>query len=54
MLFPTKENANEWVRIPNGDEPFRGKSALDKMLSGNIRDFKAVREYLDSMRSGWL
>ena len=42
-----------WVKKPNTAPLFGGKSALDRMLGGNIGDLLAVRQYLDSRRGGW-
>ena len=33
--------------------PFGGRSALDRMLSGNVADLYIVRQYLDAQRGGW-
>jgi hypothetical protein len=34
------------------NEAFSGKSALDRMLAGNVSDLHAVRAYLDHARGG--
>jgi hypothetical protein len=49
ILFPTKEQADAWVRKPNKD--FGDTSALDAMLCGSTTDLYRVRRYLDSWRS---
>jgi antitoxin Xre/MbcA/ParS-like protein len=52
ILFPASERADEWVRKPNSARVFGGRSALDRMLGGQIADLFAVREYLDAQRGG--
>jgi hypothetical protein len=41
------------VRRPNAASPFGGRSALERMLSGNVADLYEVRRYLDAQRGGW-
>ena len=53
ILLPDTNAADAWVRKPNGAHIFAGKSALDRMLSGNVADLYVVRQYLDAMRGGW-
>lgn len=48
ILLP--QTADEWVRKPNVAWPFGGRSALDRMLSGNVADLYLVRQYLDGER----
>jgi hypothetical protein len=50
VLVPDEAAADEWVRQPNAAEPFGGRSALDRMLSGNVADLYEVRRYLDAQR----
>lgn len=50
ILLPDPTAADEWVRRPNDAAPFGGRSALDRMLSGNVADLYVVREYLDAQR----
>jgi len=38
------------VRRPNDAPLFGGKSALERMLSGNVADLYIVRQYLDAQR----
>ena len=38
---------------PNQAALFGGKSALERMLAGNVADLLAVRQYLDAQRGGW-
>lgn len=50
ILLPDPKAADEWVRKPNDAPLFGGKSALDRMLSGQVADLYVVREYLDAER----
>jgi hypothetical protein len=50
ILLPDPKAADEWVRRPNDAAPFGGRSALERMLSGQVADLYVVREYLDSQR----
>jgi hypothetical protein len=50
LLLPDAHAADEWVRRPNEAPLFGGKSALDRMLSGNVADLYIVRQYLDAQR----
>ncbi|MBD3812776.1 MAG: DUF2384 domain-containing protein [Betaproteobacteria bacterium] len=53
ILLPDTTAADAWVRKPNSAPLFGGKSALDRMLGGNVADLIAVRQYLDARRGGW-
>jgi hypothetical protein len=53
ILLPEPSAADSWVRKPNQAAIFGGKSALERMLSGNVADLYVVRKYLDAMRGGW-
>ena len=50
LLLPDNQAADEWVRRPNEAPLFGGKSALERMLSGNVADLYTVRQYLDAQR----
>ena len=52
ILFPDPAVADAWVRKPNAASMFAGRSALQRMLAGNVSDLNAVRRYLDSVRGG--
>ena len=52
ILFADPAVADAWVRKPNTAAPFGGRSALDRMLAGNVSDLNAVRRYLDAVRGG--
>jgi len=53
ILLPRKEAADRWIKQPNSATPFGGRSALERMLSGNVSDLYVVRQYLDAERGGW-
>jgi hypothetical protein len=53
ILLPASTSADAWVKKPNTAPLFGGKSALERMLGGNVADLMAVRQYLDSRRGGW-
>ena len=48
ILLP--ETADQWVRKPNAAKTFGGRSALDRMTSGNVADLYVVRQYVDAQR----
>jgi hypothetical protein len=50
ILLPEPGAADAWVRKPNTAAPFGGRSALDRMLSGQVADLYVVRQYLDAER----
>lgn len=52
IVLPKPESADAWIHRPNQAAPFGGKSALNRMLSGNVADLYVVRQYLDAER-GW-
>ena len=53
LLLPDEKATDEWVRRPNAAPLFAGRSALDRMLSGQVADLFVVRQYLDAQRGGW-
>ena len=53
ILLPDASAADAWIKKPNAASLFGGRSALDRMLGGNIGDLLAVRQYLDARRGGW-
>ena len=48
ILLP--KTADEWVRKPNKARVFGGRSALERMASGNVADLYVVRQYIDGQR----
>jgi hypothetical protein len=53
VLLPDPAAADRWLRAPNDAPLFGGRSALDRMLSGQVADLYVVRKYLDAERGGW-
>ena len=52
ILLPDAAAADAWVRKPNSAPPLGGRSALARMLAGNVSDLNLVRRYLDGVRGG--
>ena len=52
ILLPDAAAADDWVRRPNQAALFAGRSALERMLAGNVSDLNLVRRYLDGVRGG--
>ncbi len=52
ILLPEPAAADAWLRRPNTAEAFGGRSALERMLAGNVVDIHYVRRYLDGVRGG--
>jgi hypothetical protein len=53
ILLPSEAAADAWIKQANAAPQFGGRSALDRMLSGNVADLYVVRQYLDAQRGGW-
>jgi hypothetical protein len=53
ILLPNDQAADTWIRRSNTAPLFGGKTALDRMLSGQVSDLYVVRRYLDAQRGGW-
>ena len=49
VLLPKPESADHWNHRPNAVALFSGRSALDRMLTGNVADLYVVRQYLDAL-----
>jgi Protein of unknown function (DUF2384) len=52
ILLPVAQQADQWMRKPNAAPLFGGRSALDRMLGGQVADLYVVRHYLDAQRGG--
>ena len=50
ILLPDPQIADQWVRKSNTAPTFGGRSALERMLSGQVADLYVVRQYLDAER----
>ena len=53
ILLPDEKASDGWVKRPNSAQPFAGRSALDRMMSGHVADLYVVRQYLDAQKGGW-
>ena len=51
ILLPA--TCHEWVRRPNTDPHFGGRSAIEVMVSGGMTALREVRAYLDAQCGGW-
>lgn len=52
ILLPSPSAADTWIHRPNDAPLFGGRPALDRMLSGQVADLRAVRQYLAAQRAG--
>lgn len=52
ILLPDEDAADSWVNKPNTARIFGGKSALERMMSGQVSDLYVTRQYLDAQRGG--
>ena len=50
IIYQTPELADRWVTAPN--RAIGGETAIQRMMTGQIADLAAVRDYLDSIRGG--
>ncbi len=50
ILLPRAEAADAWVKQPNSNPLFAGRSPLERMLRGFTEDLVVVRRYLDAER----
>lgn len=48
ILFPTREQADAWIKKPNSH--FNNESALAYMLKGSMMHLNEMRRYLDAQR----
>jgi hypothetical protein len=53
ILYPDKELADRWLKLPNSNPLFGGKPALTRLTQGDIDALYQVRRLLDSRRGGW-
>ena len=47
-ILPVPARANGWLRAANSAPEFGGHSALDRLLGGDIADFRSILAYLDA------
>jgi hypothetical protein len=53
ILFPEPDLAHRWVKLPNNNPLFGGRTALAHMMEGGMDALYQVRRLLDSRRGGW-
>jgi hypothetical protein len=53
VLYPDDEFADQWLRLPNQNPLFGGRTPLGTMLAGDVRQLYDVRRLLDGRRGGW-
>ncbi len=53
ILFSHPDSIYNWVRKPNSNRLYGGKSAMDKMLGGRVMDIHQVMAHLNARRGGW-
>lgn len=53
ILLSDPNIADSWVSLPNSHPLFKGRTPLERLLSGQVSDLYVVRQYLDSERGGW-
>jgi hypothetical protein len=52
ILFPDPARADAWLKRANDAPVFGGRTALERMMGGNVSDLFVVRQYLDAQRGG--
>lgn len=52
LIFGNEQQADAWISRANDAPLFGGRSALDRMLGGQVADLFVVRQFLDAQR-GW-
>lgn len=52
LLLPDSTASDQWMSAKNNAHIFNGKSALEKILSGDIQDLKQVHQYLYALSVG--
>jgi hypothetical protein len=53
LIFAEDTAGLRWLRAPNTDAPFDGRSPADFMLQGSVAHLHTVRRYLDAWRESW-
>lgn len=53
LIFADPAIADSWLHRPNDAPGFGGRSAMERLRPGYVRDLAFVREYLDAQRGGW-
>ena len=53
LLYPDKELADRWIKLPNSNSLFGGRPAIDLLKKAGIDGLYQVRRLLDSRGGGW-
>ncbi len=53
ILYPEESLADGWVRLPNNNRLFGGRSALAFAMESGMDGLYQVRRLLDARRGGW-
>ena len=53
FLYPDKELADRWIKLPNSNSLFGGRPAIDFLTKAGIDGLYQVRRLLDSRAGGW-
>jgi hypothetical protein len=53
ILYPQEELANNWIKMPNTNRLFNGRSPIQCVIDQGIDGLYAVRRLLDARRGGW-
>jgi hypothetical protein len=51
-ILHNQQLADEWVRLPNSNRIFGGRTPLDYMIRGGVPAMETVRRLLDARRGG--
>jgi hypothetical protein len=53
ILYPDRQLADRWIKLPNANNLFGGQPAIDFLTKAGIDGLYQVRRLLDSRRGGW-
>ena len=51
-ILHSQKLADEWVRLPNTNRIFAGRTPLEYMIRGGVPAMQTVRRLLDARRGG--
>jgi Protein of unknown function (DUF2384) len=53
ILYPDKELADRWIKLPNSNSLFGGRPAIDFLTKAGMDGLYQVRRLLDNRKEGW-
>jgi hypothetical protein len=53
ILYPDKELADRWIKLPNSNSLFGGRPAIDFLTKAGMDGLYQVRRLLDNRKQGW-